>query len=84
MPRTYARGVECWPWGGRRFWGHRGSFFGYHSGTFADPISGAAFSMFMTMCTAGSFMRFIEQQAYDYMSFMAACGQAAVDAVELV
>lgn len=83
MPRTYGRGVECWMWGGRRFWGHRGSFFGYHSGTFVDPVSGAAFSMFMTMCTAGSFMRFIEQQAHDYMGFMAACGQAAVDVLEL-
>ena len=82
MPRTYARGVECWMWGGRKFWGHRGSFFGYHSGTFVDPLSGAAFSMFMTMCTAGSFMRFIELQAHDYMSFMASCGQAAVDALE--
>lgn len=82
MPRTYGRGVECWMWGGRKFWGHRGSFFGYHSGTFVDPISGAAFSMFMTMCTAGSFMRFIEQQAHDYMAFMAACGQSAVDVLE--
>lgn len=82
MPRTYARGVECWMWGGRRFWGHRGSFFGYHSGTFVDPTSRAAFGMFLTTCTAGSFMRFIELQAHDYMSFMASCGQAAVDALE--
>lgn len=83
MPRTYGRGVECWSWGGRRFWGHRGSFFGYHSGTFVQRESGVAFSMFMTMCTAGSFMRFIDLQAHDYMAFMAACGQAAADVVEL-
>lgn len=83
LPRTYARGVECWMWGGRRFWGHRGSFFGYHSGTFVDPLSGAAISVFMTMCTRGSFMRFIDLQAHDYMSFMASCAQAAIDALEL-
>lgn len=82
LPRTYARGVECWRWAGRRFWGHRGSFFGYHSGTFVDPASGAAFSMFMTVCTRGSFMRFIELEAHDYMGFLAACGQGAVDAIE--
>jgi D-alanyl-D-alanine carboxypeptidase len=83
FPRMYGRGVECWMWGGRKFWGHRGSFFGYHSGTFAEPQSGIAFSMFLTMCTAGSFMRFIDMQAHDYMSFMAACGQAAADVAEL-
>jgi CubicO group peptidase (beta-lactamase class C family) len=83
MPRTYGRGVECWSWGGRAFWGHRGSFFGYHSGTFVEPRSGVALSLFLTMCTAGSFMRFIEGLAYDYMHFMAACAQMAADAVDL-
>jgi CubicO group peptidase (beta-lactamase class C family) len=83
MPRTYGRGVECWSWGGRPFWGHRGSFFGYHSGTFIEPRTGVAVSLFLTMCTAGSFMRFIEGLAYDYMHFMAACAQMAADAVEL-
>ena len=83
MPRTYGRGVECWSWGGRPFWGHRGSFFGYHSGTFVEPRTGVALSLFLTMCTAGSFMRFIEGLAYDYMHFMAACAQMAADAVEL-
>ena len=82
MPRTYGRGVECWSWGGRRYWGHRGSFFGYHSGTFVEPRSGVAVSMFLTMCTAGSFMRFIEGLAYDYMHFMASCAQMATDAVD--
>jgi CubicO group peptidase (beta-lactamase class C family) len=82
MPRTYGRGVECWSWGGRRYWGHRGSFFGYHSGTFVEPESGIALSMFLTMCTAGSFMRFIEGLAYDYMQFMASCAQMAADAVD--
>jgi D-alanyl-D-alanine carboxypeptidase len=82
MPRTYGRGVEGWCWGGRRFWGHRGSFFGYHSGTFVEPQSGIALSMFLTMCTAGSFMRFIEVLAYDYMQFLASCAQMAADAVE--
>ena len=83
LPRVYARGVECWTWGGRQFWGHRGSFFGYHSATFVEPVSGVAFSMFMTMCTAGAFMRFIDFEAHDYMAFIAACGQAAADLVEL-
>jgi D-alanyl-D-alanine carboxypeptidase len=83
FPKTYGRGVECWLWGGRKFWGHRGSFFGYHSGTFVEPESGVAFSMFLTMCTAGSFMRFIDLQAYDYMAFMAACGTVAADAATL-
>ena len=83
FPRTYGRGAECWTWGGRKFWGHRGSFFGYHSGTFVEARSGVAFSMFLTMCTAGSFMRFIDMQAHDYMAFMAACGQAAADVAEL-
>lgn len=83
LPRTYGRGVECWNWGGRRFWGHRGSFFGYHSATFVDPGSGVALSQFMTMCTAGGFMRFIEREAYDYMAFVAAAAQAASDVVEL-
>jgi D-alanyl-D-alanine carboxypeptidase len=82
MPRTYGRGVECWSWGGRRYWGHRGSFFGYHSGTFVEPTSGVALSLFLTMCTAGSFMRFIDGLAYEYMQFMAACAQMAADAVE--
>ncbi len=40
FPRTYARGVERWRWGGRAVWGHRGSFFGYHSGTFVEPVLG--------------------------------------------
>jgi CubicO group peptidase (beta-lactamase class C family) len=83
LPRTYGRGVECWNWGGRRFWGHRGSFFGYHSATFVEPASQLALSLFMTLCTAGSFMRFIEREAYDYMAFLAAAAQAAADAVEL-
>jgi D-alanyl-D-alanine carboxypeptidase len=83
FPRTYGRGVECWLWGGRKFWGHRGSFFGYHSGTFLEPESGVSFSMFLTLCTAGSFMRFIDLQAYDYMAFMAACGTLAADAATL-
>jgi D-alanyl-D-alanine carboxypeptidase len=78
FPRAYGRGVECWPWAGRAFWGHRGSFFGYHSGTFLDPQSGGAFSMFVTMCTTGSFMRFLELQAHDYMSFMESCAHAIV------
>jgi D-alanyl-D-alanine carboxypeptidase len=83
FPKTYGRGVESWHWGGRRFWGHRGSFFGYHSGTFLEPESGVAFSMFLTLCTAGSFMRFIDLQAHDYMSFMAACGTLAATAATL-
>lgn len=83
LPRVYARGVECWTWGGRQFWGHRGSFFGYHSATFVEPVSGVAFSMFMTMCTAGAFMRFVDSEAHDYMAFLAACGQAAADLAEL-
>jgi CubicO group peptidase (beta-lactamase class C family) len=83
LPRVYARGVECWTWGGRQFWGHRGSFFGYHSATFVEPTSGVAFGMFMTLCTAGAFMRFIDFEAHDYMAFLAACGQAAADLVEL-
>jgi D-alanyl-D-alanine carboxypeptidase len=82
MPRTYGRGVESWSWGGRSFWGHRGSFFGYHSGTFVEPQSGIAVSMFITMCTAGSFMRFIDLLAYDYMQFLASCAQMAADAVD--
>jgi D-alanyl-D-alanine carboxypeptidase len=83
FPRTYGRGLECWTWGGRKFWGHRGSFFGYHSGTFVEPQSGVAIGMFLTMCTAGSFMRFIDMQAHDYMAFMATCAQAAADLAEL-
>ena len=83
MPRTYGRGVESWTWGGRAFWGHRGSFFGYHSGTFVEPRSGVALSLYLTMCTSGSFMRFIEILAYDYMHFMASSAQMAADAVEL-
>ena len=83
MPRTYGRGVESWTWGGRAFWGHRGSFFGYHSGTFVEPRSGVALSLFLTMCTSGSFMRFIESLAYDYMHFMASSAQMAADAVDL-
>ena len=83
FPRRYGFGMESWLWGGRRFWGHRGSFFGYHSGTFIEMQSGITFSMFLTMCTAGSFMRFIDLQAYDYMQFMASCAQAAVDITEL-
>jgi CubicO group peptidase (beta-lactamase class C family) len=83
FPRTYARGVERWQWGGRQVWGHRGSFFGYHSGTFIEPRSGFVFSMAMTMCTEGSFMRFIDLQGHDYMSFMQTCCVAGVDALEL-
>lgn len=83
FPRTCGRGVEAWCWAGRRFWGHRGSFFGYHSGTFVDPQSGASFSMFLTMCTAGSFLRFIDLQAHDYMGFLEACAHAALDVAEL-
>jgi CubicO group peptidase (beta-lactamase class C family) len=83
FPHTYGRGVEGWSWSGRSVWGHRGSFFGYHSGTFIEPLSGAAFSMAMTMCTSGSFMNFIDIQGHDYMSFMQVCCQYAVDAVQL-
>jgi CubicO group peptidase (beta-lactamase class C family) len=83
FPRTYARGVESWHWAGRRFWGHRGSFFGYHSGTFVDPQSGVSFSMFLTMCTAGSFLRFIDLQAHDYMAFLESCAHSALDVAEL-
>lgn len=83
FPRTYSRGLEAWCWGGRKFWGHRGSFFGYHSGTFVDPQSGAAFSMFLTMVTRGSFMQFVNLQAYDYMAFMESCAHAALDLTEL-
>jgi len=83
FPRTYGRGVEAWCWAGRRFWGHRGSFFGYHSATFVDPYSGVSFSMFLTMCTAGSFLRFIDLQAHDYMAFLESCAHAALDVAEL-
>jgi D-alanyl-D-alanine carboxypeptidase len=83
FPRTYGRGVEAWWWAGRRFWGHRGSFFGYHSGTFVDPMSGASFSMFLTTCTAGSFLRFIDLQAHDYMAFLQSCAHAVLDVAEL-
>jgi D-alanyl-D-alanine carboxypeptidase len=83
FPRAYGRGVERWSWAGRHFWGHRGSFFGYHSGTFLDPVSGAAFSMFLTMCTSGSFMRFIDLQAHDYMSFIESCAHAIVCLTDL-
>lgn len=83
FPRTYGRGVESWCWGGRTVWGHRGSFFGYHSGTFLEPKSGLIFSMAMTMCTEGSFMRFIDIQGHDYMAFMETCCLAGVDALEL-
>ncbi len=83
FPRTYGRGVERWCWAGRSFWGHRGSFFGYHSGTFVEPESGAAFSMFLTMCTRGGFMDFINVQGHDYMAFMESCGHVAIDAAEL-
>ena len=82
FPRTYARGVEAWHWAGKRFWGHRGSFFGYHSATFVEPDSGASFSAFLTMCTAGSFMKFLEVQAHDYMTFLASCAHAALDLAE--
>jgi D-alanyl-D-alanine carboxypeptidase len=83
MPRTYGRGAEAWRWGGRLAWGHRGSFFGYHSGTFVEPVSGAVVAMVLTMCTSGGFMRFIDVQAHGYMSFMAECMTMAIDAAEL-
>jgi CubicO group peptidase (beta-lactamase class C family) len=83
FPRRYARGVEAWSWGGRTVWGHRGSFFGYHSGAFVDPVSRATVSMFFSMLTAGSFLRFLDVQAPDYMGFLQACMTMAVDAVEL-
>jgi CubicO group peptidase (beta-lactamase class C family) len=82
FPRTCGRGVERWCWAGRSWWGHRGSFFGYHSGTFVEPISGAAFAMFMTVCTEGSFMAFIDRQGHDYMAFMESCCHAALAAAE--
>lgn len=82
FPRTYGRGVERWCWAGKSWWGHRGSFFGYHSGTFVEPGSGAAFAMFMTMCTQGSFMSFIDRQGHDYMAFMESCCHAALGALE--
>lgn len=83
FPRTCGRGVERWCWGGRSWWGHRGSFFGYHSGTFVEPRSGAVIAMFMTMCTEGSFMSFIDRQAHDYMAFMESCCHTALAAAEL-
>ena len=83
FPRTYARGMESWRWGGRDVWGHRGSFFGYHSGTFVEPLSGLVFSMAMTMCTEGNFMRFIDVQGHEYMSFMQTCCLVGIDALEL-
>ena len=83
FPRTYGRGMESWVWGGRAVWGHRGSFFGYHSGTFIEPESRLVFSMAMTMCTTGNFMRFIDLQGHDYMSFMQTCCLAGVHALEL-
>lgn len=83
MPRTYGRGAESWRWGGRPAWGHRGSFFGYHSGTFVEPRSGVTMSMMLSMCTRGSFMQFIDLQAHGYMSFMAETLTMAVDAAEL-
>lgn len=73
FPRVYGRGVERWSWGGRQFWGHRGSMFGYHSGTFVDPTTGGAFSAFLTMRTEGSFFRFVELQAHDYTAFLEGC-----------
>lgn len=83
FPHTYGRGMESWCWGGRFAWGHRGSFFGYHSGTFIEPVSGVVFSMALTMCTRGTFMSFIDIQGHDYMGFLHACCQYAADAVEL-
>lgn len=83
FPHTYGRGMESWCWGGRLVWGHRGSFFGYHSGTFIEPVSKVVFSMALTMCTRGSFMSFIDIQGHDYMGFLQACCQYAADAVEL-
>jgi D-alanyl-D-alanine carboxypeptidase len=84
FPRVYGRGVERWSWGGRPFWGHRGSFFGYHSGTFLDPVSGGAFSMFSTMCTQGSFMSFVEREAHDYMAFMGECANIIIRLAEML
>lgn len=79
LPRTYGRGVECWTWGGRRAWGHRGSFFGYHSGTFVEPASRVAISSFLTMVTEGGFMRFVDLEAHDYQSFLETALHAAFD-----
>jgi hypothetical protein len=39
--------------------------------------------MFLTMCTAGSFMRFMELQAHDYMAFMESCAYAIVQLNDL-
>lgn len=83
FPRTYALGLESWRWGGRDAWGHRGSFFGYHSGTFVDPLSGIAVVMFLTMCTMHSFLHFIDRLAYDYMTFLGDCVGMAADLAEL-
>lgn len=78
FPPAYGRGVERWMWAGRPFWGHRGSFFGYHSATFLDPVSGGCFSMFLTTNTAGSFFRFGEQHAHAYMAFLEQCARTIV------
>ena len=84
LPADVRARHESWRWGGRVVWGHRGSFFGYHSGTFIEPQSRFVFSMAMTMCTTGSFMRFIDLQGHDYMSFMQTCCLAGIHALELV
>lgn len=83
FPRTYANGVESWRWGGRDAWGHRGSFFGYHSGTFVEPVSGIAVTMFLTMCTQHSFLHFIDRLAFDYMTFLGDCFGLAADVMAL-
>ena len=45
-------------------------------------VTTAPKSMAMTMCTEGSFMRFIDIQGHDYMAFMETCCLAGVDALE--
>jgi len=82
-PRTYGRGAEGWVWAGRPAWGHRGTFFGYHSATFLEPQTGAVVSMFATVRTAGSLHRFIEFQGYDYMRFIGDALTLAADVIEL-
>ena len=39
--------------------------------------------MFLTICTAGTFIRFLDLQAHDYMAFLESCAHAALDVAEL-
>ncbi|MFD5224408.1 serine hydrolase domain-containing protein [Microbacterium sp. NPDC058342] len=79
-----ARGVEGHTWGGRTFWGHRGGFYGYLSGTLFEPESGVAVSAFLTMVTRRGIVNLPnEPQTHTFQTFLQLCARAAVDMVEL-